>query len=85
MSKMWYTGIERLEMRCEPKRPKRKCNPKFFTAAEAAKRAGLHRNTILWNIRQGYLRASYDGYKYRIDPRSLSSFRKKYYESAKEE
>ncbi len=73
------------EILFKQQRPKRRYSSRFLTAAEAAKRAGLHRNTILWNIRQGYLRASYDGYKYRIDPRSLSSFRKKYYESAKEE
>jgi len=69
----------------EQQRSKRRYSTRYITTAEAAKRVGLHRNTVLWNIRKGYLRASFDGHRYWIHPRSLNSFRRKYYGSTKEE
>jgi hypothetical protein len=45
-----------------------------------ALKMGLHPNTILWNIRQGYLRAKFDGYRYLIKPEDYIEWREKFYE-----
>ena len=61
----------------KPKRRKR--NPETISASQAAKLMSLHPNTILWNIRQGYLKARYDGYRYLIRLSDLKQFREDYY------
>jgi excisionase family DNA binding protein len=59
---------------------RRRRNPRgWLTVREAAERMGLHTNSILWNIRQGYLRARYDGYRYYIHPQDLQRFEEEFY------
>ena len=58
---------------------RRRRNPTLITAAQAATSMGLSRNSILWNIRRGYLKAHYDGYRYRIHLDDLKEFRDRFY------
>ncbi len=63
----------------EHKRIRRR-NPKFYTVAEVAERMSMHANSILWNIRQGYLKAEFDGYRYSIHPQDFREWRDLCYE-----
>lgn len=65
---------------------KRKKNPlKYYTASGIARLMGLHFNTVLWNIRQGYLNAEFDGYRYLIKPEDYQEWRERYYEPEEED
>jgi hypothetical protein len=47
-------------------RPKRKRNPpRYLPVSTIARLMGMHPNSILWNIRQGYLKAELDRSHYR--------------------
>jgi len=61
-------------------RKRKRRNPRgMLTVGEAAQRVGLSANAVLWNIRQQYLRAQYDGYRYWIHPVDLEEFRRTFY------
>lgn len=54
-------------------------NPKFMTAGEAAASVGMSENAIRWNCLKGYLKADFDGYRWRIKPQDLERWREEYY------
>jgi excisionase family DNA binding protein len=54
-------------------------NPKFMTAGEAAALAEMSENAIRWNLRKGYLKGIFDGYRWRIDRHDLERWREEYY------
>lgn len=63
---------------------KRKKNPlKYYSVSGIARLMGLHPNTVLWNIRSGYLNAEFNGYRYLIKPEDYQEWRERYYELGK--
>lgn len=60
-------------------------NPQRLTIREAATLLNFHPNSIHYWIKQGQLRARFDGYKYTIKPSELDRFLKKYYRSEGED
>ena len=58
---------------------RRRGNPGTYTASEVAENMGLHQNTVLWNIRQGYLKATFDGYRYNIRPQDVRAWVEEFY------
>jgi hypothetical protein len=54
---------------------------RYLTVGEIAGLMGMHPNSILWNIRQGYLRAEIDqnGYRYLILEEDYRLWRSKCY------
>jgi len=41
---------------------------------------GMHSNSVLWNIREGFLKAKYDGYRYLITESDYENWKEKYYD-----
>ena len=54
-------------------------NPKFLTIGLAAAAVGMSENAIRWNLRKGYLKGIFDGYRWRIKPQDLERWREDYY------
>ncbi len=54
-------------------------NPKYLMASEAAVLVDLSENTIRWNLRKGYLKGDFDGYRWKIKPQDLERWREDYY------
>ena len=54
-------------------------NPKFLTSGEAAALVDLSENAIRWNLRKGYLKGSFDGYRWRIERHELDRWHQDYY------
>ena len=58
---------------------KRRYVTTFMTAGEAAASVGMSENAIRWNCLKGYLKADFDGYRWKIKPRALKRWREEYY------
>lgn len=52
---------------------------------DVAERMGMSDNTVTWNIRQGYLRGQFDGYRYLITPAAFREWAELYYEDGAED